>query len=292
MKSNSPLRISIVTPSLNQARFLRAALDSVQRQTYSAFEHLVFDGGSLDGSVDILAGASTHPNKTKLFWQSKPDGGQSTALNCGFTQAAGDVIGWLNADDEYRPDCLMQVASIFSADPDLDVLYGDYTFMGEDNQHIALRREIEFSRFILNYHRVLYIPTTATFFRRRIFDEGNLLREDLHYAMDLEFFIRIAQLGYTFKHVPYILADFRIHARSKSVTGRRQHRAEHRRVVLSTTPIVRWIPNLRSRALVVLLLQLPAACMRYAEKLRRGYYLPEILYRRTIDSQLQLEEKQ
>lgn len=291
MKSDSPLRISIVTPSLNQARFLGAALRSVQRQTYSAFEHLVFDGGSSDDSIDILTNAANQSGDTSFYWQSKPDGGQSAALNRGFLLATGDVIGWLNADDEYRPDCLMQVANLFSARPDLDVIYGDYTFMDENNQHLELRREIEFSKFILNYHRVLYIPTAATFFRRRVFDEGNLLREDLHYAMDLEFFIRLAQSGYKFKHLHQVLADFRVHPKSKSVTGHRQHRAEHRSVVLSSTPIARLIPNVRVRAWAATLLQLPAACMRYTEKLRRGYYLPEKNERHSLKSHFQLEEK-
>lgn len=275
MNPSQGLRISVVTPSLNQARFLREALDSTQTQSHPCHEHLVFDGGSDDGTVDLLQGiraSGTHP---RLTWSSGSDTGQSSALNRGFAQATGDVIGWLNADDRYRPGCFAHVARAFVEDPTLDVLYGDYTLIDETGQHLALRREIEFSRFILRYHRVLYIPTTATFFRRRIFDEGHRLREDLHYAMDVDLFLRLADAGYRFRHLPAVLADFREHNQSKSARFTRVHREEHRSLILSETPLARRFRSPRLRKVAATCLQISAGLLRYTEKLLRGLYLPE-----------------
>jgi len=265
--------ISIVTASLNQAQFLGEALHSVRAQTYPACEHLVLDGGSSDATPALLhsfgESAPAHP----LLWRSHPDAGQSAALNEGFAQAKGDIIGWLNADDRYRPQCLEHVAQTFAEHPEIDVLYGDYTFINSAGHHLALRREIEFSHFILKYHRVLYIPTTSTFFRRRIVDDGYRLREDLHYAMDLEFFLHLADDGFRFVHLPRVLADFRIHDAAKSSRFIDLQRKEHRQIVLASIPLARRIksPHLRSAAASAL--QIPAALLRYAEKALRGYYL-------------------
>ena len=155
-----------------------------------------------------------------MIWLTEPDSGQSEALNKGFRQAKGEIIGWLNSDDRYRAGCFEQIVQAFADNPDADILYGDYLLVDEAGKTVKIRREIEFSAFILLYHRVLYIPTTATFFRRRVFEEKNWLDESLHYAMDLEFFIRLAARGYRFRHIPEILADFRVHSKA-SRAGRR-----------------------------------------------------------------------
>jgi len=171
--------ISIVTPSLNQGAFLSEALLSVREQKYSELEHLVIDGGSGDDTIKILCRYSEEACWKHLRWTSEPDHGQSHALNKGFAKASGDIIGWLNSDDRYRPGCLNYVSRIFQERPNIDVVYGDYTWIDENGRTIQCRREIEFSYFILLYHRVLYIPTTAAFFRRRVIDYGNWLVESL-----------------------------------------------------------------------------------------------------------------
>jgi len=264
--------ISIVTPSLNQGRYLAAALKSVRGQGWCSYEHIVLDGGSSDQSVEVLRSFGESASGEEFWWRSSPDGGQSAALNEGFAKSSGDIIGWLNADDCYRPGCFEQVAKAFADHPDVDVLYGDYTFIDELGRHRALRREIEFNRFILRYHRVLYIPTTATFFRRRIFDEGNFLCPSLHYAMDLEFFLRLADAGYKFQHLAKVLADFRVHPESKSVLSNDRQRSEHLSVVLRATPLARLCSSLWVRHLAWRILQLPAGILRYSEKLMRGLY--------------------
>jgi glycosyltransferase involved in cell wall biosynthesis len=269
--------ISIVTPSLNQGGFLGEALESVRSQSYAACEHLVLDGGSSDTTVELLeAFAATSPT---IWWRSSPDGGQSAALNEGFGRASGEIVGWLNADDRYRPGCFEEVAQAFAQHPEVDVLYGDYTFIDPVGKHLGLRREIAFNRFILRYHKVLYIPTAAAFFRRRVFEDGYFLSNSLHYAMDLEFFLRLDAAGYRFFHLARVLADFRIHPAAKSTQFVDRQQAEHRQIVLQTTPLSRRFRSMRVRNAAANALQIPAALLRYTEKLLCGLYLPSRLQR-------------
>jgi hypothetical protein len=164
----------------------------------------------------------------------------------------------------------------FKDNPNVDIIYGDYVMVDEVGKMLKIRREIEFSAFILFYHRILYIPTTATFFRRRIFEEGNWLDERLQYAMDLEFFIRLSGRGYRFKHIPQLLADFRMQPNSKTCRAPHRQRMEHRRVVFAAAPIFRRLGSPSSRDLALTLLRSIACLFRYSEKLLRGYYWEEL----------------
>ncbi len=265
--------ISIVTPSLNQAQYLGEAMESVRQQRYPRHEHLVLDGGYTDGSAVLLKRASHASIGSQLWRRSGSDGGQSAALNEGFARASGDIIGWLNADDRYRPGCFEKVANTFALYPEIDVLCGDYTLIDAAGKHPAMRREIDFNHFVLRYHRVLYIPTTADFFRRRIFDDGHFLTNSLQYAMDLDFFLRLADAGYQFRCLARVLADFRIHTASKSIEFIDRQRAEHRSIILRETPLAQRFQSMRVRSAAATLLQVPAL-MRYGEKLLRGFYLP------------------
>jgi glycosyltransferase involved in cell wall biosynthesis len=269
--SNS-LLISVVTPSFNQAPFIGEALTSVQLQHYGNYEHLVIDGMSTDGTIDILCNQERGKEQSHMFWISERDSGQSEALNKGFRQAKGDIIGWLNSDDRYRSGCFECVAQAFDENPDIDIVYGDYLIINELGETIKVRREIEFNAFILRYHRVLYIPTTATFFRRRVFDENNWLDEALQYSMDLEFFIRLSDRGYRFMHISKLLADFRLHPNSKTCSSSHRQRTEHHQVVVAGAPILRRISSPYLRKAVFSLLRLMAGLKRYSEKLLRGYY--------------------
>jgi glycosyltransferase involved in cell wall biosynthesis len=264
--------ISIVTPSLNQGGFIGEALKSVQLQNYGHCEHLVIDGLSTDGTVDLLRNLTANRERQNISWVSERDSGQSDALNKGFRQAKGDIIGWLNSDDRYRAGCFEHVVRAFEENPEVDIFYGDYLTIDELGKALQLRREIEFSEFILLYHRILYIPTTATFFRRKIFDEGNWLDSNLHYAMDLEFFIRLAARGYRFKHIPQVLADFRMQPNSKTCSSPDKQRMEHQCVVLASAPILRRLQSSQLRRLALSVLRSVACVRRYSEKMLRGYY--------------------
>lgn len=255
------------------------ALESVRQQNHSHVEHLVIDGGSNDGSVEILKECTSRSGWSHLRWTSERDGGQSDALNRGFQMASGELVGWLNSDDRYRAGCFDLLTRAAEKLSGVDVFYGDYTWIDEAGELIQVRREIEFSRFILFYHKVLYIPTTSTFFRRRIFEEGNFLDESFHYAMDFEYFVRLATKGYRFQHVPGLFADFRWHSTNKSSLGAQKQRAEQDRVVEQVSPLLR---NLRFRPLRKTLLagvRQVAGVRRYSEKFLRGYYADQFVRR-------------
>jgi len=266
-------KISIVTPSFNQAQFIEECLQSVASQGYSRVEHIVTDGVSTDGTVEILKRYSQQPSYKCIQWTSEPDHGQSDALNKGFRMATGDIVGWLNSDDRYRPGCFRAVADAFERNPDADVLYGDYTWIDEGGGIFRIRREIEFSLFILSYHRVLYVPTTSTFFRRRIFDEGHFIDDRYHYAMDYEYFLRLAHKGFRFKHIPGLLADFRWHSNSKTVAHSERQLAEHDEIAMKYSNVLCSLPNTTSRKLALSAFRVAAGGLRYSEKLLRGYYL-------------------
>jgi glycosyltransferase involved in cell wall biosynthesis len=265
---------------LNQGRFLGEALESVRLQSYPCAEHLVLDGGSTDSTVALLKNLDGVADWEHVRWRSERDGGQSAALNLGFAEARGDIIGWLNSDDRYRPGCFERVVRAFDEDPGLDVAYGDFAVMNEEGAIQKVRREIEFNRFILLYHRVLYIPTPSTFMRRRIFDEGNWLKPELHYAMDYEFFVRLANAGYRMRHIPQVLADFRLHPASKTCRMEHGQAEEKRRAMWSASPVCAKVqsPHLRRAAFAGL--GLAAGVMRWSEKLLRGYYFAPAELRR------------
>jgi len=269
------LSFSIVTPSFNQAPYIDEALQSVRRQNWSNLEHLVMDGGSNDGTVAVLRGYSGRSDWSHLRWCSEPDRGQAHALNKGFAIACGDIIGWLNSDDRYLPLCFERVASAFERHPEVDVIYGDYRYIDEAGSPQQVRREIEFSRFVLLYHRVLYIPTTSTFFRRRVFENGQFLDERLDFALDAEFFIRLAKNGFRFHHLRTVLADFRFQPNSKTCKSAHLQLEEKRRVMETYSPVLQALPWPALRQSLGSLLSSLAAALRYSEKLLRGCYLDE-----------------
>lgn len=266
------ISISIVTPSYNQGKYLEDCLLSVKEQSYPALEHIVMDGASTDGTVEILKSYSSRPGWQHLRWKSDPDGGQSDALNKGFRLARGHVVGWLNSDDRYRPDCFRAMAAAFAENGDADVIYGDYTYINENGRVWRIRREIDFSWFMLLYLHMLYIPTPSSFFRRRIFDEGNLLDTKLHYAMDYEFILRLARQGYVFRHIPALVADFRLHAESKTGAHADKQRDEHNAVGITYSDLLQRIPSRPAQRFVQETFRVAARALRYKEKLLRGYY--------------------
>jgi glycosyltransferase involved in cell wall biosynthesis len=268
-------KISIVTPSLNQGRFLGEALESVRLQGHSDVEHLVLDGGSTDETIALLQSHDGMSDWSHVRWQSGRDGGQSEALNRGFAEATGEIIGWLNSDDRYRPGCFDHVVRAFAENPGVDVFYGDYTFMDQSGKIQKVRREIEFNRFVLCYHRVCYIPTTSTFFRRRIFEEQNWLKQDLHYAMDYEFFLRLVAAGYRIRRIPQVIADFRLHPASKTCRMTRTQLREKQSIMRSFSALPRKIGSPFLQFVVLLSLQIAAATMRWSEKMIRGRYVTQ-----------------
>jgi glycosyltransferase involved in cell wall biosynthesis len=269
------MKITIVTPSFNQRSFIEEALWSVKNQGDPSVEHIVMDGASTDGTVEVLRDYSARPGWEHLRWFSQPDKGQSDALNQGFRMAQGDLIGWLNSDDRYRAGCFGAVTAAFGEHASADLIYGDYTLIDAAGRYLQIRREIEFNLFILLYHKVLYIPSTATFFRRSILDDGVLLDDAFQYAMDYEFFMRLAHLGYRFQHIPDLLADFRWHHDSKTMQASHLQAKEQDAVVEAYSPILRALPGGLARRAVLMALRWAAGMRRYSEKALRGYYFQQ-----------------
>jgi glycosyltransferase involved in cell wall biosynthesis len=270
------LKLSIVTPSYNQGKYIEECLLSVKRQAYPAIEHIVIDGGSTDSTVEILKRYSSQPGWEHLMWISEPDGGQSDALNKGFRRATGDIIGWLNSDDLYSEGCIDIVANFFNCYRQVDVAYGDYTWIDEKGRILQVRREIEFSHFLLLYNRICFIQSSAALFMtRRIFDEGNFLDPKLHYSMDYEFYLRLASKGYSFKRIPNILGDFRWHNESKTCTNahRQCEEIEWARGVYS--PALSRVRGYWCRAIVLVALKSVATFLRWSKKGIRGYYFQQ-----------------
>ena len=264
MASQSP-GISIVTASFNQGAFIAEAIESVLAQGYSNIEHIIVDNCSADHTAQVLA---RYPHLKVIC---EPDRGQSDALNKGFKAATGDIIGWLNADDKYLPGCLEHVVRAFRDQPDSDLIYGDYRFVDARGNLIRTRRELSFDHFMLKYLHVLYIPTTSMFFRRKIFADGNFLDMGYHYAMDYEFFLRLAERGYCFGHIPQLLADFRWHSDSKSQTQARRQRDEMERALAERDPFLNRFTGF-SKGFMRGLLMFLARSQRYSQKLYRGAY--------------------
>jgi glycosyltransferase involved in cell wall biosynthesis len=215
--------LSVITPSFNSAEFLEDALLSVGRQPGPRVEHIVMDCASTDDTVAIL---NRFP---QVQWVSEPDRGQSDAINKGFLRASGDLMGWLNADDYYLPDGLQTIVHAAEEHPEADVIYGDCVFVDSTGKIVRSKVEHPFDPAIL-MHFGCYIPSTSTFFRRRVIDSGLLLDCDYRVCMDFEYFARLAHAGCKFHYVPRFIAAFRWH-RSNVSLKQADKRAQERREV-------------------------------------------------------------
>jgi glycosyltransferase involved in cell wall biosynthesis len=214
MDSMLPL-VSIVTPSYNQGRFLRRTIDSVLSQDYPRIEYFVFDGGSSDGSVDILRTFGD-----RFLWRSQRDRGQTDAINQGLQRARGDILAYLNSDDVLLPGAITSVVEHFRTNPAWDLLYGNAYHI---DQHDGVlggypTAPYEFARLLQS----CCICQPAAFWRRRIADRVGLFDDSLHYAMDYEYWMRIDRAGGVLTHVPDFLACSRLYPETKTLSARMQ----------------------------------------------------------------------
>ncbi|MCX6906806.1 MAG: glycosyltransferase family 2 protein [Verrucomicrobia bacterium] len=203
-------KISIVTPSFNQGPYIEQCIRSVLDQDYPDVEHIIFDGGSKDGTVEVLR---RYENRG-VRWTSEPDKGQSDAINKGFRAATGDIIGWLNSDDWYARGAFRVVLDYFRDHPEVDFVYGNNFFTDAQGRMIRLVHAMPYKWEWLLYTGLL-IPQPGVFMRRRVLEECGLLDVDLHIVMDYEWWLRIAP-----KYPPHFinryLAYFRLHPASKT----------------------------------------------------------------------------
>jgi glycosyltransferase involved in cell wall biosynthesis len=217
MVSHCLPKISIITPSFNQGKFLEETILSVLNQNYPNLEYIIIDGGSTDNSVEIIKKYENHI----AYWVSEEDRGQSHAVNKGFARATGEIMGWLNSDDTYLPDTFRYIAAFFCQHPDVEVVYGDQVLTDQQGNYIRLKHELTYSYHRLCYH--MYQSQPATFFKRSVIQKVGSLDEGLYYTMDHEFFLRLGRKCRV-QHLPHLLATYRLHASGKSAShGESKH---------------------------------------------------------------------
>ncbi len=221
-------RISIVTPSYNQAEYLEQTMDSVLSQGIKGLEYIVMDGGSDDGSRRIIQ----RHEKSLAYWQSQPDGGQAQALRAGFQRCTGDILGWLNSDDCYTPGTLKKVRDLFLEKDCRELVYSDYLLLHPDGR-LEAKPKISFD-FDICLAVFLMIPQPSAFWSRRVYEAVGGLDCRYACAFDYDLFLRIgrevgARQG-AIEHVHDYWSIFRVHARSKSVTQRQVFREELRSI--------------------------------------------------------------
>ena len=222
MESDLP-RITIVTPSFNQAQFLERTIRSVLDQEYPDLEYLVMDGGSTDGSVEIIRRFA----ERLTYWTSGPDGGQAAAINAGWRMAHGEVLAWLNSDDVFLPGALSAVGHAFQEHPKAVLVYGQTQLVDPDGLLLGTVGSAYRQRTLLYSHQL--IPQPSSFFRRSAVEAVGLLDESLHYSMDLDLLLRLSRMARPLM-LQQTLAEATIHAEAKTTRDRAIAVAETYRV--------------------------------------------------------------
>ncbi len=210
--------ISVIVPSFNQAPFLKEALDSILADGYPSLEVLVMDGGSTDGSVEILKSYGS-----RVQWVSERDHGQSDALNKGLARAAGEVIGWLNSDDRYEPGAVMAMGLFFAENPETMWAIGRVIVVDgngrEIRKFVSRYKDFKLAHYSFESHLVEnYVGQMGVFFRRKAVEAAGPLNRDRHYAMDYDLWLRF---GKRWKPgiLPRVIGHFRMYENTKSMSS-------------------------------------------------------------------------
>jgi glycosyltransferase involved in cell wall biosynthesis len=204
-------KITVITPSYNQAYYLEGTILSVLGQNYPNLEYFVIDGGSTDHSTSIIS----YYEDELSYWVSEKDKGQSDAINKGFKRATGDIVTWLNSDDQFTPRTLHKVAEYFNKNPNLYVVHGK-TILWGDNMEDKIKGCPAVDDLSPYYLAALPFPQPSSFFRREAIEKYGLLDANHHYGMDYDFFLRI-YLNHDFMAVEDIFSRYLLHEESKSV---------------------------------------------------------------------------
>lgn len=221
--SHWPL-VSIVTPSYNQGQFLEETIRSVLLQGYPALEYIIIDGGSTDGSVEIIRKYSPWLS----YWVSEPDEGQAAAINKGFQLAKGEIIGWLNSDDLYLQGALANAVNTLEYFPDAGMVYGNSLVVDSHGNVIWEHKTSQLTLPELLTFKILSQPTV--FFRRNALNASGLLNPSFHYLLDHELWIRIAK-HYPIKYINSLLATSRRHPDAKNSSNASQFGKDAFRIV-------------------------------------------------------------
>lgn len=210
------MKFSIVTPTLNREHYLRECIESVFAQDYENVEHVIVDGGSTDGTVSMLRALNARYGN-RIRWISEPDRGISDGVNKGFQLATGDIINWIGSDDKLAEGALVTVAKYFHEHPAVRWVYGSYDMIDRNGDFLKRRTPSDF-----NYRRFLrsgYICGPSLFIRSELVRDAGPIREDLLYAMDFDWCLRMAGISEPHK-LDSVLTYFRWHPGSVSMGQR------------------------------------------------------------------------
>jgi len=204
-------KITLVTPSFNQARFLEETIRSVLSQREQIHEYFILDGGSTDGSADIIR---RYADRGIDYWVSEHDTGQADAIHKGFSRATGDVLAWLNSDDVYLPGALAQVKAAFEQHPDWDALTAWHVRMDAESRLISAHRipreDPKLARWGMHH-----VNQQTCFFKRALYERVGPIDPKLHCVLDTELWSRMFDAGSNWGHIPRYLAGFRQHPTAK-----------------------------------------------------------------------------
>jgi glycosyltransferase involved in cell wall biosynthesis len=217
--------VSIITPSYNQSHFIEQAIQSVLSQDYPHIEYIVMDGGSTDSTLDILT-----RYQDRLTWFSEPDRGQADAINKGFSRAQGTILGWLNSDDIYIPGAIRTVVNYLRTNPDSSFVFGNVLTIDEYGKPYGLRTNVRPTTFDSLIHEDDSIVQPGAFWRAEVWQRCGPLNVSLHYTLDYDYWIRVAQ-RYPLSFIPACLACDRLYANTKTASGGIERLVEVEQVV-------------------------------------------------------------
>jgi glycosyltransferase involved in cell wall biosynthesis len=206
-------RVSIITPSYNQGRYIEATILSVLAQDYPNIEYIIIDGGSQDESLEIIQRYADRLDG----WVSEKDKGHADALNKGFARASGEILAWLNSDDTYYPGAVSEAVAYLKAHPQAGMVYADANLTDHSGQVIG-----KFAAKQTSYRAMLrgsvHIPQATTFFRADVWRQVGPLDLSLFFSFDYDLWVKIAKVS-AVTYLPRLWADFRMHDLGKSVVN-------------------------------------------------------------------------
>ena len=223
-------KVSIVTPSYNQAEFLERTILSVLNQNYPNLEYIIIDGGSTDGSVEIIK----KYEKYLAYWISEKDNGQAHAIKKGFEKSTGQILAWLNSDDTYLLGTLFKIVRVFKNNHQADLVFGNIYHIDSLDRRIS---ELRFTKF--NFSTLIYeggnLHQTGAFWTRKIYDKVGGINPKYEFCMDYDFFCRVGRNG-KLVFIRENLANFRIHNQAKSSKFFYIDEGEHKEIMRRYLP--------------------------------------------------------
>jgi glycosyltransferase involved in cell wall biosynthesis len=208
------MKVSIVTPSFNQSRYLERTILSVLKQDYPHIEYMIVDGGSTDGALEIIQKYADR----LAWWVSEPDKGQTDAINKGFARASGEILAWLNSDDTYNPGAISAAVKFLQDNPQVGMVYADTDFIDEQDRRIGRfpAAQTDLTRLKRGY---VHIPQQAAFWRADLWRKVGPLDPSFYFAMDYDLWVRLARIT-ELRYLPgQVWANFRLHSSGKTIAA-------------------------------------------------------------------------